>query len=386
MRVMRLLSSLHHDDDERGVIAISRQLVRQGYTSLVVSSTPASHELAQRLCRDGSEYKSLYLAKQSWWSLWSAFGLARLIHQFRPDVIHVHSRTPAWVLKWALELVPVALRPLTVGTIYGYYPSNAYNRAIFDCDHLIAVSDSVKVYILQYHDRDPDSVTRVYRGVDTQRYLYRHTPSVHWLQQIFAEYPKLEHQKWLLFPSKIDHHKGQQWLFDIVGNLRAQFPKIHVIIMDDADADNNFVEEFVQRANALDLMDYFTFIGRRDDGREWLSAANIVLGLANQPESIGINVLKAIHLGTPVVAWARGVYSEILTELYPEGLVYDINAITLCEVIAEQLTHKDRPAMPQNFSQKQSAREIVAVYEHMLKNLPSPAAKVSQAQNEARLP
>lgn len=97
-------------------------------------------------------------------------------------------------------------------------------------------------------------------------------------------------------------------------------------------------------------------------------------------------MLKAIHLGTPVVAWARGVYSEILTELYPEGLVYDINAITLCEVIAEQLTHKDRPAMPQNFSQKQSAREIVAVYEHMLKNLPSPAAKVSQTQNEARLP
>lgn len=373
MRIMRLLSSLHHNDDERGVLAISRRLVRQNHASLVVSSTPATHELAQRLCRDGSEYKCLHLAKQSWLTLWSIVGLARLIHHFRPDIIHVHSRTPAWVLKWALELVPAALRPLTVGTIYGYYPSTAYNRAIFDCDHLIAVSNSVKAHILQHHDRNPDSVTRIYRGVDAQRYLYRHKPSVHWLQQIFAEYPKLEHKKWLLFPSQIAYRKGQQWLFDIVGNLRDKFPKIHIIIMDDADSESIFVEEFVQRANALDLLEYFTFIGQRDDGREWLSAANIVLGLENQPESIGINVLKAIHLGTPVVAWASGVYSELLSDLYPEGLVRERHAKALCHVVAEQLTHQHRPAMPQDFTQKQSSREVIALYEHMLAHLPKPS-------------
>ena len=39
--------------------------------------------------------------------------------------------------------------------------------------------------------------------------------------------------------------------------------------------------------------------------REWLSSANIVLSLANHPESIGMTALQAIHLGTPVIGWAK---------------------------------------------------------------------------------
>lgn len=372
MKVMRVLSSLHHDEDERQVFLLSRALIKQGHQSMVVSSTDPSHELAMRLVRDGSDYEQVYLKKNAWLTLVSVFRLAKLIRQFRPDIVHIHSRTPAWVLKWALQFVPEAYRPITVATIYGYYPVNAYNKAIFDADHLISVSDSVSQYIKTHHrEYDDTRITRVYRGVDTHKYIYRHNPSVFWLRQVFAEYPELEHKKWLLFPNRIDLNQGQQWLFDIVGNLKDSFSNIHVIIMDDESNERLYFEQFVQRATALGIEGYFTFIGRRHDSREWLSASNIVLGLTNQPESIGIDVLKAVHLGTPVVAWHRGIYAEILSELYPQGLVKDINAKALCNAVGDQLRNTLRPTISNSFTAQQTVCEVIGLYQKLITETPS---------------
>lgn len=372
MKVMRLLSSLHHDEDERQIFLLSRTLIKQGHQSMVIASTEPSHELAVRLVRDGSDYQQVYLEKSAWLTLVSVFRLAKLIRQFRPDIVHIHSRTPAWVLKWALQFVPIANHPITVSTIYGYCPVNAYNKAIFDADHLISVSDSVSQHIKEHHrEYDDSTITRIYRGVDKQRIIYRHNPSVYWLRRIFAEHPELEHKKWLLFPNRIDLNQGQQWLFDIVGNLKDSFPKIHVIIMDDDSNESLYFEQFVQRATALGIEGYFTFIGRRHDSREWLSASNIVLGLTNQPESIGIHVLKALHLGTPVVAWHHGIYAEILGELYPQGLVKEINAKALCKAVSHQLRNAIRPKISDQFTAQQTVCEVIALYQKLIKETPS---------------
>lgn len=368
MKVMRLLSSLHHDEDERNVFLLCRTLIKQGHDSLVIASTNPQHELAKRLVRDGSDYVQLYLEKNAWLSLISVLPLAKLIREYRPDIIHVHSRTPAWVLKLALQFfVPSAYHPVTIATIYGYYPVSAYDKAIFDVDHLISVSDSVSEHIKTHHiEYDNDHIHRIYRGVDVQKYIYRHHPSVYWLRQIFAEFPNLEHKRWLLFASRISYDKGQQWLFDIVGNLKQEYPDIHVLIMDDENTDNMYAEEFIQRMHALGLSTFFTFIGQRQDEREWLSAANVVLGLANQPESIGINLLKAIHLGTPVVAWNRGIYSELLQELYPQGLVKTFTALALCKAVKVQLKDISRPQLTNRFTAKDTVCQIIALYHTLL--------------------
>lgn len=367
MKVLRLLSSLHHDEDERGIFQLSRALIKQGHQSIIVASTDPQHELAQRLVRDGNQYIQLYLQKHAWLAMISVISLAHYIRRERPDIVHIHSRTPAWVLKWALQLVPEAYRPITIATIYGYYSTTVYNKAIFDVDHLISVSDSVTQYIKFHHaDYDDTTITRIYRGVDTQKFIYRHQPSVFWLRQVFAEFPALEHKKWLIFPSRIDLHKGQEWLFDIVGNLKTCQPNLQIIIMDEEARSNLYVEAFIQRAHALGLSAYFTFIGQRGDTREWLAAANIVLGLASQPESIGINVLKAIHLGTPVIAWDRGIYSELLGELYPQGLVTTPNAKALCQAIKSHLKQIDRPAMCDKFTAKQTTQQIIGLYKTLL--------------------
>lgn len=372
MIVMRLLSSLKHDESERGIYHLGKALVKAGHTSIIIASADKDDDLVKRLLRDGSHYHQLTMKKKSWFSLLTVMPLRRLIEKYNPDIIHVHSRTPAWVLHWALKGARVTTFPKLVSTMYGFYPLNNYARALLAMDCIITVSDSVTAYLksrLKEVNAPDRPIIRIYRGVDTRKYPYRHNPSVYWLRRTFAEFPELEHKKWLLFPTIIGAEYGQEWLIDILGNLSEQFPNMQVIVMDDdVDDGNIYYEEFRQRAYALDLTDRVSFIGsKRSDMREWLSAANIVLALANQPESIGITTLQALHLGTPVIGWDQAAYSEILRALYPQGMVKHYNAQVLCKTIKTQLENVSRPTISDQFTMQQMVKETLKLYE-MLSN------------------
>ncbi len=368
MIVMRLLSSLKHDESERGIFHLGRALVKNGHTSIIVSSANDDNDLVKRLERDGNLHHQLYMNKKSWLSLLQVAPLRHLIEKYNPDVIHVHSRTPAWILHLALRRARVKRIPKLVSTMYGFYPINKYSQALLDVDTIITVSDSVTNYLIKGIRREalgPKHIKRIYRGIDTRRYPYRHNPSVYWLRRTFAEYPELEHKKWLVFPTVIGNEYGQEWLIDILGNLQEQFPSIHVIIMDEDYRDGDVAhEDFRQRTNALELADRITYVGsKRNDMREWLSAANIVMALANQPESIGINALQAIHLGTPVIGWDQAAFSEILQPLYPQGLVKNYNAQALCKAVRSQLESVTRPEITNKFTMREMIAETLGVYQ-----------------------
>ena len=370
MIVMRLLSSLKHDESERGIFHLGRALVKNGHTSIIVSSADDDNELVKRLERDGNLYHQLYMNKKSWLSLLQITPLRHLVEKYQPDVIHLHSRTPAWIMHLALRRARVKHMPKLVSTMYGFYPINKYSQALLDVDTIITVSDSVTNYLkkgLRREEMGTKVIKRIYRGIDIRRYPYRHNPSVYWLRRTFAEYPELEHKKWLVFPTIIGNEYGQEWLIDILGNLQEQFPNIHAIIMDEDYREEDVAhEDFRQRTNALGLGERITYVGsKRNDMREWLSAANIVMALANQPESIGINALQAIHLGTPVVGWDQAAFSEILQPLYPQGLVKKYNANALCKVVRSQLESITRPDITDKFTMREMIKETLAVYQEL---------------------
>lgn len=370
MKVMRLLSSLKHDESERGIFHLGRALVKNEHTSIIVSSADEDNDLVRRLKRDGNHYHQVHMNKKSWLSLLQVSALRHLIEKYEPDVIHVHSRTPAWILHLALRRTRVRRFPKLVSTMYGFYPINKYSQALLNVDTIITVSDSVTQYLkkgLRREEVDPKVITRIYRGIDTRRYPYRHNPSVYWLRHTFAEYPELEHKKWLVFPTVIGNEYGQEWLIDILGNLQEQFPNIHVIIMDEDYKDGDVAhEDFRQRTNSLGLAERITYVGsKRNDMREWLSAANIVMALANEPESIGINALQAIHLGTPVIGWDQAAFSEILQPLYPQGLVKKYNANALCKAVRNQLESVTRPEMTNKFTMREMIEKTLEVYQSL---------------------
>lgn len=383
MKVMQLLSSLCHDDSERGIYHIAHALIKEGHHSIVVACANSDDDLAAKLIRDGSYYHKLPIPKKSWWSLRQVFRLKQLILHHQPHIIHVHSRTPAWVLHWALKLIkqhtanhPRTNYPKVVSSIYGFYTLNAYSQALFYADTVIVASKSIKRYIDAALENDPTypntSIACVYRGVDVRLYPYRHKPSVHWLQHILAEFPQLEHKKWLIFPTRIGAECGQEWLIDIIGNLKAQFANLHIIVMDN---DNNddlkhetrvIYDDFRQRLNALQLNDYISFVGANPiDLKDWLSSANLVLALANRPQSISMTTLQAIHLGTPVLGWDKGAFGDILKALYPDGLITKTTAHGLCQAIRWQLSTNTRPIITKEYEIQTMVCQTIDIYQQL---------------------
>lgn len=63
MIVMRLLSSLKHDESERGIFHLGRALVKNEHTSIIITSADDDNDLVKRLERDGNLYHQLYMNK-----------------------------------------------------------------------------------------------------------------------------------------------------------------------------------------------------------------------------------------------------------------------------------------------------------------------------------
>lgn len=384
MKVMQLLSSLKHDESERGIFFIAHTLIKEGHRSVVVAGGDKDDELFVKLSRDGSTCYNLAMPKKSWWALLQVLRLKHILHKELPDVIHLHSRTPAWVLHWSLKLLKnmrsklglPAYNPKIVATVYGFYPINAYSRSLFEADILIAASKSIERYLTKQLEHE--QIVCVRRGVDVRLYPYRPKISVHWLQHIFAEFPELEHKKWLVFPTRLGNEHGQEWLIDIIGNLKERFPKIHIIVMDNdsneglSHAQSVIYDDFSQRLSALGLRDFVSFVGKNPvDLRDWLASAQLVLALANHPESIGMTALQAIHLGTPVLGWDKGAFGDILSYLYPQGLIKHQNANALVSAVAYQLETKMRPVITHDYEVQTMVDETLLVY-HGLMNETAP--------------
>lgn len=377
MKVMQLLSSLKHDENERGIFFIAHTLIKEGHESVIVAGGEKNDDLFVKLARDGSTCYCLSMPKKSWWALLQVLRLKRILHKELPDIIHVHSRTPAWVLHWSLKLLIKmrdklglpAYRPTIIATVYGFYPINAYSRSFFEADILIAASKSIERHLKKRLEQ-PARIVCVRRGVDVRLYPYRPKISVHWLQHIFAEFPELEHKKWLVFPTRLGNEYGQEWLIDIIGNLKERFPKLHVIVMDNdsteglSHAQSVIHDDFSQRLTALGLRDFVSFVGANPvDLRDWLASAQLVLALANRPESIGMTALQAIHLGTPVLGWDKGAFGDILTYLYPQGLIKHQNAHALVAAVAYHLETKMRPVITHDYEVQTMVDETLSVYQ-----------------------
>ena len=74
---------------------------------------------------------------------------ARWLEAEKPDIVHVHSRLPAWICWLAIKKVPVQHRPKLVTTMHGHYSVSGYSSVMAKGRRTIAVSDHIRRYTLK---------------------------------------------------------------------------------------------------------------------------------------------------------------------------------------------------------------------------------------------
>ena len=365
MKIMQLLPELNSGGVERGTLEIARALKADGHQSIVVSN---GGRLVPALENEGSLHLTLPIHKKSLSSLWQIRPLRRLIQEHQPDIVHVRSRVPAWLTHFALKGIPQAQRPHLISTVHGFYSINRYSAIMIQAEKVIAVSDSVVKYIKDhYKNCPPENIVRIYRGIDPKEFPHAYQPSTQWLNQTFLDFPQLENKFLICLPGRITRLKGHETLIELIENLSQTFPDIHAVVVGGADAKKaNYLDELEKNIQNKGLTDHITFVGHRSDIREWLAFSNIVLSLSNQAETFGRTALEALSVGTPVIGWDRGGVAEILSQLYPQGLIPVDDKSTLLTVIQQHI-HQTKDVAPVTmFSLKEMCDQTIQLYKQVL--------------------
>lgn len=328
LTVVQVLPALESGGVERGTLEVGRYLVAHGHRSIVIS---AGGRMVEPLMREGSEHLTWDIGRKSLWTLRLIPRLRRFLIDNRVDILHARSRMPAWVAYLAWRGMDPAVRPRFVTTVHGLYSVNAYSAVMVKGERVIAVSQTVRDYVLRHYPKiDPARIVIIPRGVDPDAYPHGYQPSAQWLTRWRAQYPQLVGKKVLTLPGRITRLKGHEDFIDLIGRLKASGVAVHGLVVGGVDPRKQaYLRELKGKIHAAALGADISFTGQRDDLREIMAVSALVLSLSTQPESFGRTVLEALSLGVPVVGYNHGGVGEVLSALLPAGRVPpgDLNAL-----------------------------------------------------------
>jgi glycosyltransferase involved in cell wall biosynthesis len=320
LTVLQVLPSLESGGVERGTLEVGAELVRRGHRSLVVSG---GGRMVGPLEQAGSQHFEVAVGNKSPLTLRWVGWLKRLMQEQRVDIVHVRSRVPGWVTWLAWNSLPEQQRPRLVTTVHGQYSVNRYSEVMTRGEVVIAVSSTIRDYILANYPAVPEERIRlIHRGVDPAEFPRDYEPSADWLRQFHEQFPQTRGRRLLTLPGRITRLKGHDHFLQLLRDLKSRGQSVHGLIVGGEDRGKaRYGRELRKLVKSLSLDDDVTFTGLRSDMKEIYAISDLVLSLSSKPESFGRTVLEALSLGTPVLGYAHGGVGEILRTVFTDGLV-----------------------------------------------------------------
>lgn len=357
MKIVQILPALNSGGVERGTIDFARYLQQQGHQSIVISN--GGRQVASLLAND-CQHIQLPVHKKSLFSLATVKPLRRTLAELQPDLIHVRSRLPAWLVFLANRSLDIPV----VSTFHGCYSVNAYSNIMTKADAIIAISEHVKQYIEQNY-RPKATIELIYRGVDNQQF-YPRANSPQWQQQLYAQYPALA-QGFILMPGRLSPWKGQQDFLILMRKLHDQGLPIAAAIVGEAEANKEgYLQELHQLRRELGLEQQVCFLGHRSDMAELYNEAKAVCHLSRKPEPFGRTLTEALACNTPVLAYAQGGAAESLQQCFPAGLVPVGDLSAFAQQLRKTLEQSNSITLPEQLTFSHQAAQTLALYQNLI--------------------
>ncbi len=320
MKILQMLPALEAGGVECTVRELASAVVKAGHESLVVSG---GGSMVSDLEAEGSRHISMAVGRKGFSSFLLVKTIRRLFETEAPDIVHLHSRVPAWIAWLAWRKMPAGMRPRLVTTVHGFYSVNFYSAVMTRGERVLAVSESAKEYVLKnYPGVEADRIKAISLGVDTSEYYPGYAPSPEWLENWKTEYPHLE-GKWVLcLPGRLTRLKGHEDFFKVISGLKQRGIPVHGLIVGGAHKrKQEYAGSLKQMVLSAGLEQDITFTGHRTDLRELLSVSDVVLSLTIVPESFGRTTLESLALGKPTLGYSHGGVEEQLNVFLPDGKI-----------------------------------------------------------------
>ncbi|MEY3172821.1 MAG: hypothetical protein RLZZ436_734 [Planctomycetota bacterium] len=319
LTILQLIPALDSGGAERCVVDVSQALVRAGHRSIVAS---AGGRFAERITADGGEHWRLATGRKSPLVLNVIPPLRRLLLREQVDVVDVHSRLPAWILRLVLSTLRPQHRPAMVTTVHGLNSPGVYSRMMLRGDAVVAVSESVRRHLRRMAPGiDQRHVRVIPRGVDAAEFPRGWQPMAVWRDSFERQFPEVCGRQLLTLAGRLVRTKGHADLLRLTAALLRQGRRVQALIVGDTAGRRDYLTELQRLAEVLGIAGHVTFTGHRSDIRDIYAASAVVLTLSHKPESFGLSAAEALSLAVPVAGYAHGGTAELLEVCFPEGAV-----------------------------------------------------------------
>jgi glycosyltransferase involved in cell wall biosynthesis len=318
MKIVQVLPEMNAGGVERGTLELASFLVKQGHLAVVVSN---GGRMVPALEAAGARHAAMPVHRKSLATLMQVPAMRNFLTNERPDIVHIRSRVPGWVVWLAWRGMDALTRPRLVSTVHGFYSVNRYSAIMTRGERVIAVSESTRDYIHHNYPKTPRDIIRVIpRGIDPSGYGADYHPDETWLAAWHNQHPSLAGKCLLLLPGRITRLKGHEDFFQLIAALKQQGIPAHGLVAGDTHPKKRaYLDELRALVSGMKLDADITFLGHRSDLREVMALSHLVCALSQQPESFGRTTLEALALGKPVVGYDCGGVGELLANLFPQG-------------------------------------------------------------------
>ena len=282
LKVIQILPTLNTGGVERGVLDFNNYLVKKGHESYVISN---GGRQVKNLIEDGGNHIHLQISNKSIFTLFQAKKLADVINEISPDIVHIRSRVPAWVLQLSKIFIKNP-RPIIFSTFHGLYSTPFYSRIMASFDRVIAISKTVEKYVNENYERYLKKPPRlIYRGSDEKYFSNSFVPSESYKDNFFKQFTNLKNQKIITFPGRLSSWKGQESFIKLMSDLPDDYSGL--IVGPYKSAKPKYLNSLKKLIEDYRLQNKVHFYNAKDDIREIYYLSEVVLNLSSKPEPFG---------------------------------------------------------------------------------------------------
>ena len=310
LTILQVLPKLDTGGAERVAIEICAAVTAAGHKALIAAETGP---LAQAALRAGAEIVALPLATKSPLAIRrNARLLARLIRARRIDLVHAHSRAPAFSALWATRRTGTPFVTSYHGAYNETLPGKRrYNAVMAAGDRVIGVSDYVAALIRTRHGVGEDRLRVIPGGVDPIKFDPAAVLGGR-MARLAADWRLPEGAPILLLPGRLTGWKGQKILIAALAKLRHRDAVAVLLGADQGRSD--YVQELVKLAQNLGVVDRLRLPGATEDMPAAYMLADVVINASTDPEAFGRTIVEAQAMGRFVIATGHGGARETIID------------------------------------------------------------------------
>lgn len=307
MRIVQVIPELNEGGVERGVVELNREFVKKGIESFVISN---GGKLENQINVDGGNFIRFDVCSKNIFTAFSRInGLKKILKELKPDIIHVRSRVPAWLVYFANKKLKIKV----VSTVHGFNSVGFYSSIMQKADAVICVSNSIKEYIQKHYKTSENKITVIPRGIDLELFNPKN------IDETFIENFKKEFNlkdKFIVSSvGRVTQLKDYETFIKAILIVKKEISNIVGLIVGGVRSDKeNYLNSLKTLMKELDLENNIIFTGSQSKIEQIYALSDVIISSSKKPESFGRAVAEAICMNKPVIATNHGGVKDIIIE------------------------------------------------------------------------